>query len=196
MLAKPYQRTRTAAPTVEPVSTADAKLHCRITDETTDAEVAALVAAARDRIENECEIALVTQTWVVRLDGFEDEIEVPRPPQISVSSVTYVDTAGTTQTLAASYYTADTYARPGRIRLAYGQSWPATRDVANAVAITYTAGFGATAASVPPALVHAVKLLVGHYHENREAVVVGTIASALPESVMSLIAAYRVPESL
>lgn len=190
-----YARTRTTDATTEPVSTADAKLFLRITDETTDAEVEALVKAARMRVENECEIALINQTWTLKMDGFPDLIELPRPPLSSVTSITYVDGDGTTQTLSSSVYTVDTTSRPGRVYLAYGQSWPTTRSVRHAVTVTYVAGYGSAASSVPAPLVHAVKILAAHYHENREAVVVGQTPMAVPESAMALIQAYRVPEA-
>lgn len=189
-----YARTRTTDATTEPVSTSDAKLFLRVLDETTDDEVAALVKAARMRVENECEIALINQTWTLKCDSFPDCFWLPRPPLSSVTSITYLDGSGVSQTLASSVYTVDTTSRPGRVYLAYGQTWPTTYSVRNAVTVTYVAGFGSTAASVPAPLVHAVKVFAAHYHEHREPVVVGTSVSPMPESAMSLIHAYRMPE--
>ena len=45
---------------------------------------------------------------------------------------------------------------------------------------------------LPPAVVAAILLLGGHLYENREAVVTGTIATALPLSVQFLVAPFRV----
>jgi uncharacterized phiE125 gp8 family phage protein len=57
--------------------------------------------------------------------------------------------------------------------------------------VTYVAGYGATSDTVPDAIRHAILLLVGFWFENREGVVVGTIAKELPFAVKSLLDAYR-----
>lgn len=45
---------------------------------------------------------------------------------------------------------------------------------------------------LPPAVTAAILLLAGHLYANREAVVTGTISTALPMSVQFLLAPYRV----
>lgn len=45
---------------------------------------------------------------------------------------------------------------------------------------------------LPPAVAAAILLMAGHLYANREAVVTGTIATALPLSVQFLLAPYRV----
>jgi uncharacterized phiE125 gp8 family phage protein len=114
------------------------------------------------------------------------EILVPRPPLISVSSITYVDGNGTTQTLSAAAYKVDTDSEPGRITPAYGYCWPTTRAEINAIAITYVAGY-ATRAAVPASIKQAMLLLIGHWYENREAVgqVGGTVAMAVESLLWS-----------
>jgi len=49
-----------------------------------------------------------------------------------------------------------------------GFNWPVTQDRADAIRIEYTAGYGATSASVPETLRHAMMLLIGHWYDNRE----------------------------
>ena len=58
------------APTEEPVSLAEAKLHLRVDDNADDALIAALITAARQHAENDTRRALVTQTWRLALDQF------------------------------------------------------------------------------------------------------------------------------
>jgi hypothetical protein len=60
------------------------------------------------------------------------------------------------------------------------------------VRVKFTAGYGA-AASVPSDLVSALMLLIAHWDQNREPVVIGTITSALPMSVDTLLAPYVIP---
>lgn len=183
-----------SAPATEPVTTAELKSHLRVDSTDEDTLIASLGTAARQYVEEQTRRALVTQTWVLKLDEFPEsdgEILLPRPPLVSVSSVTYVDTAGSTQTLSSSVYSVDTTDTPGRITLAYDQTWPTVRDQRNAITVTYVAGYGA-ASAVPDALKAAIKLLVGHWFTNREGVVTGTIATEIPMAVDALLAPYRV----
>ena len=99
---------------------------------------------------------------------------MPRPPLQSVTSITYVDDAGDTQTLSSSLYQVDTKSQPGRIIPAYGESWPTVRsNTLNAVTVNFVAGYGDDPEDVPAGLRHAVKFLCGHWFEQRETVVIG-----------------------
>lgn len=157
-----------------------------------DTYIGALIKAAIEWCERFTKRSFVQTTWQLQLDQFATLIELPRPPLISVDQVDYVDTSGVSQTLASSVYQVDTKAEPGRLCEAYGQTWPTTRDQIAAVTITYKAGYGATAASVPDAIVHAVKLLVAHWFESREPVITGTIVTPVPLTVERLLWPYRV----
>lgn len=173
---------------------ADASLGAAVpsANTTLNPEISALIMAARDYVENFTRRALLEQTWRLTLDAFpaEDEIELPRPNLLSVESVTYIDTDGASQPLATTEYEADTATLPGRIRLKYEKSWPSTRAQANAVTITFKAGYGASAASVPEAIRAAIKLLIGDWFHNRRAAITGTIRSDNP-AVERLLWPYR-----
>ena len=71
----------------------------------------------------------------------------------SISSVTYLDADGATQTVAGSVYTLDNADEHGRawVLLQDGEEWPDVGDYGNAVTVTFVAGYGA-AAAVPAAL--------------------------------------------
>lgn len=58
--------------------------------------------------------------------------------------------------------------------------------------MTYTAGYGDDAADVPGPITSAVKLIIGSLYEHRESVVVGTIATPMPQSSEWLLFPYRV----
>jgi uncharacterized phiE125 gp8 family phage protein len=186
-----------SGPAKEPLSLEEAKRWCRITTDAEDDVVLALVAAARKRVERGTELALITQTVEVVLDGFWGNcaLELPMPPLQGVVSVQYLDEAGALQTLAADTYKVSTHRRPGRVWLAYGKSWPATRAEREAVTVTFTAGFGDAASDLPPNLVHAVRMLTAHYDRNREAVLAGVISDEVPEGVAALMAGERIPEA-
>lgn len=191
----PLSILRTVDATLEPVTTSQAKAHMRITDTAEDSYIESLITAARQHAEHLTERAFITQTWTMTLDRFPDyfgDIRLPKPLLISVSSITYVDLEGTTQTLSSSLYEVDARSQPGRIRPAYGQAWPSTREQLNAVTITYTAGYGATAASVPTAIKQAIMIVVAHWFEHREPVITGTIVAEVPMSATALLGPYRV----
>ena len=78
----------------------------RITTSAEDDVVLAIVAAARKRIERGTELALITQTVEVKLDGSGAAyaLELPMPPLQSVESITYVDPDGAEQMLDPSAY--------------------------------------------------------------------------------------------
>ncbi len=155
------------APVTEPLTLSEAKLHLRVDHSDEDALITSLIVAARRMAEHELHRGLITQTIDVYLDAFGDEIRLP--PVSAVTSITYVDLNGATQTLAADQYQTDLYGEPARILPAYAVIWPATRDQANAVKIRCTAGFGA-AAAVPDGIKQWMLLQIGHWYAHREAV--------------------------
>ena len=184
---------QTVAPTVEPVSLADAKLYGRIDTDADDATINTMIRAARMQAEEFTRRAFVNQTWALYLASFPFEIIVPKPPYFSTTSIQYVDTNGDTQTLASTVYQADEKSEPGRIREAYQQSWPATRvGVYNAVTLTYVAGYGTAEADVPEGIREAIMRAVQTSYEFREDLVTGTIVAKLPKTAKDMLAPYRV----
>ncbi len=160
------------APAVEPVTLAEAKLWLRIDHSTEDALILELVASARREVERFCGRQLINSTRIWRLDHFPSDgvIRLDRPPLVSVSSITYVDTAGATQTWATDQYDVDTDSEPGRITLAFNQSLPSDvrGGAANVVTITYVVGYGAARENVPETYKVAIKSLVADGYEHRE----------------------------
>lgn len=161
--------TTTVEPTLEPITLEQLKDRLRIGSTCEfDAELSAILTTARKQVEADTYRRLVNQTIVGRLDGFLSvrEIELRVAPVSSITSITYVDQNGTTQTLATSVYGTDLLSTPPRIILKTSQNWVDTEpNTANSVAITFVAGYGATAASVPAqaklAIVEYAKVLWG-----------------------------------
>lgn len=188
------------APTVEPVDLTQALLHLRITNNEEHALVINLIKAARRWCEDFAGLSFVNTTWDYSLPDFpggDGVIVLPRPPLVSVTHIQYVDANGTTQALAASTdYTVNTYSEPGEIWPAYGTAWPGVRDVPGALVVRFIAGFGSAAADVPENARQAVLLMIGHFYENREAVLAGTISKEIEFGVKSLLWPLRSPEVL
>lgn len=185
------------APTVEPVTLIEAKQHLRVTDDADNAYITNLIVAARQAVESgeswSLERSLINTTWRLTLDGFSARvsvIELPRPPVSSITSILYDDSANVEQTLLASRYKLIADAEPARVMPVYNDEWPDAIDYPGSVRITYVAGYGATAASVPQAVKQAILLLVGDMFENRESILTGTISGVLP-TIRALLNPYQ-----
>ena len=187
-----YALTRVTGPAKEPLTLEEAKAHLRVQNAAGDALIGRLIKAARHWAETYTARALITQTWELGLDRFPvGEIEVPRPPLKSVESITYIDSVGGTQVLAAGKYRVDADSEPGRITPVQGGAWPTTRAVTTAVTVRFTAGYGAAGSHVPEDIRQAMLLLVGSFYEHREDIVVGETAVRLPRGAEALLNPYR-----
>jgi len=189
-------------PSVEPVTLSEAKTHMRVDHDDEDSLISALIVAARERIDGKEGIlnrAIIQQTWELTLDDeFPDEIEIPLPPLQSVSSITYVDTDGDTQTLAADQYRVIDSVEPARIVPANDVTWPTPREQTEAIMVKFVAGHEDSGASpqdladnVPQVIKQAILLTVSHWYEHREAVHMGT-SESLPMGVDALLWPLRI----
>jgi uncharacterized phiE125 gp8 family phage protein len=185
------------------LSLSEAKAHLRVDISDEDASILGYVKTARRNLEWKYARALVQQTLVLGLDEFPWQtgpwlpayqtrgvIEL-RPPVQTLTSITYVDSAGATQTMSALNYRLEKDSEPGRVTPVIGQVWPATAALPNAVLVEYVSG-AASADLVPDDIKQAVRLLLGHYYLNREQVVTDTrvMSVELARSVDDLMAPY------
>jgi uncharacterized phiE125 gp8 family phage protein len=131
------------------VSLDTARAAARLDGTDDDAQLEQAVRTYTDEAEHITGRAFVGQTWALTLDAFPDEIELPKPPLVSVVHIKYYDADGAQQTLDPSAYQVDTSAEPGLILPAIGTKWPQTCVRKNAVEVQFTCGYGATDASVP-----------------------------------------------
>jgi len=182
----------TTAPASEPITTAEAKSQLRIDSSDEDTLVDNYVTVARQTLETLTRRAFITQTITLKYDSFPSRIRLPRPPSASVTSITYVDTDGATQTWDSANYVLDSQVEPASIQPAYDVDYPNTRTQPNAVTVTYVAGYG-SASDVPESIKLAVRLLVGTYYENREATSAQKVTE-LPLGVQMLVALNEMPE--
>jgi len=202
-----------SAPTDEPVSLIEAKQHCRIDSTDDDGLLAGYILAARSWAEDYTRRAFMTQTWDYRIDasiasgesvsGWPEvkvgsacyqRIHLPKPPLISVTSITYVDSNGVSQTLAADQYLVNAYSIEGIIDPAYGVTWPSVRRQMNAITVRFVCGYGANPGTGQELdrIRQAILLTVGHWYENRESVNVGNIVTEVPQAAEMLLFPLRV----
>ncbi len=168
------------APSEEPVTLVEAKLHCKSEVADDDALITGLIVSARQQAEQRTGRALITQKWEQTLDRFPvDSIELANPKLVSVESVTYLDADGNRQTLASTEYQVVTDELIGRILPAFGKVWPSCRIQPGSVAINFTCGYGA-AAAVPASIKSWMLLAIGTWYGQREGIITGTIVAELP----------------
>lgn len=184
-------------PTIEPLLLADVIDHSRLTDLDEEADlVSTYITSARRHIEETYGVAFCPQVLEYALDAFPcssadnrwGAIVLPRPPLQSVTSITYVDQSGVSQTLSTSVYEVDTRPYLGEVRPKYNQSWPSTRDQKNAVIVRYNAGY-VDADSIPENMKMAVRFLTGDLYYNREDI--QTAAMNRLGMITRLMAPYR-----
>lgn len=139
---RPARLALVTAPRALPVSLTEVKLQRRVesSDTAEDNLLTALMRAATDYAERATRRQLVLATYDAKFDCFPASFSLPPSPLRKIASISYVDTAGDTQTLAGSVYTPLLDELPGAVRLAYSQSWPSIRDIENAVTVRFRAG--------------------------------------------------------
>jgi uncharacterized phiE125 gp8 family phage protein len=149
----------------------------------------AKIEAAEKHLEQATGRAFLTQTRTVHFDGFCRRLELPVSPVQSITSVKYLDRNGVEHTIDPADYTAAPLNSddPAYLYPASGKSWP----MADMVTVELVAGYGEASANVPAPLKEAVKQLAAHWYENREAVLVGVNAQAIPLGLFDLIEPYR-----
>ncbi len=114
-------------------------------------------------------------------------LEVPRPPLVSVTSITYYDATGNAVVLDSANYVVQA-GIPGRIEPTYGHIWPTTLPRIGAVTIRFVAGYGASNVAVPSNVKAALLLVCKSLYDNRDEVneSYGT-AHELPQGVDALL---------
>jgi len=187
----------TTAPTEEPVTLAQAKVHLGLFSSDDDSMVTSLIKAARQSVEMYTGRAICTQTVTLTLDSFPAVISLPRLPVQSITSISYIDENGDNQSFTT--FKADlTGSVHARINPSYGEVFPATRAETGAVTIVYVCGWGNPTASpdpVPFPVKQAVLLLTSSMYNNRENEIIGTITSTLPINVKWLLSPYRLNQT-
>lgn len=177
------------APARYPVTLIQAKAQCRVDDNAHDAELDALIEAVTakyDGANGSLGLALVQQTWELRIAQFCTPIKLPLPPFVSLTSVKYLDTAGAEQTVSASVYeVVDRGLERSLLQPKYGQFWPAVTlpDRADAVRVRFVAGYasvenGALLGTIPRAILHALLLEIEQLYDGHDNFT-GSIAALL-----------------
>lgn len=187
--------TVATAAAINPVTLVEGKQQCRVDIDDDDDLIIGYINAATNRCQLAARRTFITTTY----DGYFDSwparaIDIPVPPLQSVTGVYYTDEDGTEAEWDSDNYIVDINSTPGRLRFKSTAIAPSvTLQEINAVRIRFVAGYGDATEDTPEIYRQAVKMLLGHYYENREALLVaqGLSLSELPLSVADLLGIDR-----
>ena len=155
-------------PAIEPVTLTQVKSHAKIYTTADDGYISTVVIpAARQAVEDELRKVLITQTWLLKRDGFPGfdpkyetqgypTIVIPKPPFQAIGFFTYVDVAGVTQTLQQcnpdgttpvnQYYgyqlDPGSETQPARLIPPWARPWPPSRRLPMSVQVQFDCGYG------------------------------------------------------
>lgn len=173
------------------ISTADMKTFLRVDNSDDDAVIATYVATATEAVKQYLRLAVLTETFVMKADGFAlagaddrllslgpgvhtasvpyvlgggETFDVAFPPLQSVTSVETFDRSNAATTFSNTKYEVDL--QSGRIYLNEGETWPTDLRAQDAVKITYVAGYGS--GSIPEPILQAIRSYVEQLYDGCE----------------------------
>lgn len=178
-------QTTAASAIVEPVLLAEMREQLRIEHDAEDAYLLGIIGAARARAEQEIDGIIAPREFLLTLDAFADEIELPlRPVDPESIVVQYIDANNATQSVSSfNYYAINetVFITPDP-----GASWPTPGTGKDKVRITFTAGFTET----PLDIKHAILMIGASLHDQRRDHSAQTL-NRVPMSSQMLLEPYR-----
>ncbi len=152
----------------EPIDLPTAKLHLKVDADMTDDDdlIEALIPTARELAEQYANRAFAEQTLEAAFSEFprcEDSIKLPLGPVDSVTWLKYTDAEGAEQAASTDLYYLSDYGAARDVFLNYGEVWPVTAYVPEAVRVRYVTG----TATCPKSAISAMLLMIGYLYENR-----------------------------
>lgn len=202
---KMLEPRRTSAPANTPVTLAEAKSHLRVTDteesppsHPDDDLITSLISVATEKLDGwngDLGRALITQTWRIEWDRFPGSrrINIPVGPIQSVT-LKYSDSDNAEQTVSGDDFGVHEDSSGSFIWLDESlDAWPDTYDRRDAVRIDVVAGYGDDTTDIPNPIRQAILLMLAHWYENREQVLIGLNAMELPMAAEALLFNYRRP---
>jgi len=167
----------TTQPTAEPLTVDEVKTFLNLTSNEDNGMLEAFIQASREWAEKSTGRVLLTQTIKQYWDEWPTGAwNLGISPATSVTSISYKDVDGATQTWSAANYTADTVSIPPRIFPTDDVDYPSLGRYPNPVWVTYVVGY-TTPAAVPADAKAAMLQKIAFLYENREDIPVQGVGS-------------------
>lgn len=178
----------TTNPTVEPITVTELKDYARIDGNSEDSILSSIIIGTRLLVENYLNRALIEQVITLQMDFWPGRtITLPRPPLLSVTSITTLDESDNETTYDSSNYYVVTNSVKGTITIKQSVSIPTNTARYNAgIKVVYKAGYGSTATYIPQAIKEGVKVWAAMIYDNR------TNSDDPPPIAERLLSYYRV----
>ena len=180
------------AATSNVLTTSEVKNHLKVDTTADDTLIDNLIIAATNSCQEYTNRFFITTEITQYGDNWSDVSELFKSPiQTTLFNIKYWDTTGTLQSLATTKYTLDNVSKPARLVPSPDESWPSIIDGLNAIEVNYNVGVD-NASDVDMAIKQALLLTIGHWYQNREAVIVGRQVNEIPMSAKYLLDQYKI----
>lgn len=151
-----------------------------------DALITTLISAGYEFASDYTNRVIIEVTKELRLDDFQEEIQLPYLPVIGITSIEYKDSDDVDQ--AFNDYYLDLRDLFATVKAKKGFSFPATNGDYENVVITYTVGY----TTIPDKINQAILLIIGSMYTQRENQIIGVSIDTVPVSAEYLLNSYRV----
>lgn len=181
---------QTDPPLAEPLTLAVAKAHLRLDGNEEDDLLDALVRTAREHLERETGLCLLSQGWRLCLDRWPDDgvLKIARGPVRSIDAIRIYDADGVEAHADLSGHVLDGRSRPARLVL---RNPPPPGQTINGIEIDFTAGMADSASEVPDTLRRAMLTHIAHMYAFRGVVEPEQQPAGVPAGYERLIAPFR-----
>ena len=167
----------------EPISLEAARQRLGIVSTHRDAEIAMLISAAREHVEDLAQTVIAAREVREPIRALEGAVRLDAWPVTALTKIEYVDADGLDQEIAAADVRLGRALRPHSLEPKGAFVWPV--GATHAVAVLQ-AGFAGTALDpYPPKLIQAILALVGCWFEDHEG------ARPVPVQVRDLCHGFR-----
>lgn len=146
-----------------------------------------VLSAATGFVSEKSGRTLGAETWEIAVSQASGDIELPKSPVQSVTSISYYDAAGVAQTVPVADYYLFKDGDRARLRPKDGKSWPPLQDRDDALTIRFVAGY----TTLPAELQHAILMMTAHFYQNRSSVEAANMIE-VPMSVEALVSVHRI----
>ena len=175
------------------ISTVDRVRHnSRISDKYDDQWIVDALASATDYCERALECCVARSNWRLTLDHFpasNGPIAIPLWPIHQITAIAYTNVNGANTSSNVIDIVQPVGLGRYLLQPKFGINWPEAQSP-NGVRIEFSAGFEDLAA-VPSTIQRAALMLISHWYENREAVLIGTISKEIELGFSSMVEMVR-----